>query len=302
MKLRPAVCGLTLLLAAGCAAAQDRDFSKVVIESQQVADGVFMLTGSGGNIGASIGDDGIVIIDDQFAPLSERIQAALAKLSPKPVRFVINTHHHFDHTGGNENFGKGGSIIVAHENVRRHLSQPEFMKMLNQTLGPTPKEGLPIVTFTQDVDLHLNGEDLHIFHVANAHTDGDGLVIFRKANVIHMGDTFFNGFYPFIDVEGGGSIDGMISAADLVLKLVNDQTRIIPGHGPLATPPDLVKFRDMLKAIRANVAKLIKQGKTLEQTVAAAPSRDLDEAWGNGFLKPEVFVTGVYNDLKRTVK
>jgi glyoxylase-like metal-dependent hydrolase (beta-lactamase superfamily II) len=283
-------------------AVAQQDLSKVVIESQKVAEGVYMLTGAGGNIGVSVGEDGIVMIDDQFQELTPRIQEALAKLSPKPVRFVINTHWHFDHVGGNENFGKAGAVILAHGNVRKRMSTTQLMKMFNREVPASPHIALPVVTFESDVTVHYNDEELYVFHVDNAHTDGDGLILFKKANVLHTGDTLFNGFYPFIDVDSGGSIDGMIASADKVLGMVNEQTKIIPGHGPLASPEDLRAFRNMLTKLRENVAKLISEGKSLEETITAAPTKDLDAVWGKGFLKPEQVVQMVYMDLKRTVK
>ncbi len=294
--------GLVGMVSAAPLALAQQDLSKVVVEAQQVAGGVYMLTGAGGNIGASIGEDGIIIVDDQFAELTPRIHEALAKLSPKPVRFVINTHYHFDHVGGNENFNKAGAIIVAHGNVRRRMSEKQFIAMFNSETPPSPPEALPVVTFDRDVTLHYNGEEIYVFHVDNAHTDGDGVILFRQANVLHTGDTLFNGFYPFIDADAGGSIDGMIASANKVLGVVNEQTKIIPGHGPLANPRDLKAFRDMLVTLRDRVAALIREGKTLEQAIAAAPTKDLDTEWGDGFLKPEQVVQMVYMDLKRTVK
>jgi glyoxylase-like metal-dependent hydrolase (beta-lactamase superfamily II) len=294
--------GFVLMVMGAPLAVAQQDFSKVVIESQKVAEGVYMLTGAGGNLGVSIGEDGIVLIDDQFAELTPRIQEALAKLSDKPVRFVINTHWHFDHVGGNENLGKTGSIIVAHDNVRRRMSVASFNQFFNRETPASPKGALPVVTFDSSVTFHFNGEELFVFHIANAHTDGDSLILFRNANVLHMGDTFFNGIYPFIDVGSGGSIDGMIAAADQVLPMLKPDTKLIPGHGPLGTPADLKAFRDMLVVLRDNVAKLIREGKTLEQAIAATPTKELDPVWGKGFLKPEQVVQMVYLDLKRTVK
>ncbi|HZF25554.1 MAG TPA: MBL fold metallo-hydrolase [Steroidobacteraceae bacterium] len=290
-----------MLLLATAAQAQ-QDFSKVEVKSQQVAGNIYMITGAGGNIGALVGDDGTLIIDDQYAPLSPKIHDALAKLSPKPVKFLINTHYHGDHTGGNEIFGREGSIIVAHDNVRKRLSERQVIELFKMDTPPAPKEALPIITFTEDVGLHFDGEDLHVFHVPNAHTDGDSLIYFSKANVLHAGDTLFNGFYPFIDVGGGGSVAGMIASADRVLGMINENTKIIPGHGPLATPKDLKAFRDMLATLRDRVAKLIQEGKSADEIVAAQPSKDLDEVWGKGFLKPEQVVRIVYSDLSRTVK
>lgn len=293
---------LVALFASGGAAAQGQDFSKVVIETHKLADGVYMLTGAGGNIGVSAGEDGIAIIDDQFAPLTPKIQEALAKLSPKPARFVINTHWHGDHTGGNEDFGKAGAVIVAHDNVRKRMTEKHFNEFFKRETLPSPKDALPVATFSADVTLHLNGETLHVFHVANAHTDGDALIYFRNANVLHMGDTFFNGMYPFIDAGSGGGIDGVIATADKALGMVGAETKIIPGHGPLATRADLEKFRGMLATLRERVTKLIRDGKTLEQTMAGKPTADLDAIWAKGFFKPDQIVQMVYLDLKRTVK
>ncbi|HEY7378623.1 MAG TPA: MBL fold metallo-hydrolase [Steroidobacteraceae bacterium] len=290
-----------MLLLAATAQAQ-QDFSKVEVKSQQVTSNIYMLTGAGGNIGALVGDDGILIIDDQYAPLSPKIHEALAKLSPKPVKFIVNTHYHGDHTGGNEIFGSEGAIIVAQDNVRKRLSEKQVIALFKMENPPMPKAGLPIVTFAEDIGLHLNGEDLHVFHVPNAHTDGDALIYFAKANVLHAGDTLFNGFYPFIDVDGGGSINGMIASADHVLAMINDSTRIIPGHGPLATPQDLKAFRDMLVTARDNVARLVKEGKSADEAVAAQPLQDLDAVWGKGFLKADQFARIVYSDLSRSMK
>ncbi|HEY4646609.1 MAG TPA: MBL fold metallo-hydrolase [Steroidobacteraceae bacterium] len=301
MSLRKWTFALAGLLIAPLAGAQ-QDFSKVVIESQKVAEGVYMLTGAGGNMGASIGEDGVILIDDQFAELTPRIQEALTKLSPKPVRFVINTHWHFDHTGGNENLGKAGSIIVAHDNVRRRMSVASFNRFFNRETPASPRVALPVLTFDNNVTFHFNGDEIFVFHIANAHTDGDSLILFRNANVLHAGDIFFNGIYPFIDAGSGGSIDGMIAAADQVLPMLKPDTKVVPGHGPLGTATDLKAFRDMLIALRDNVAKLIREGKTLEEAIAATPTKDLDPVWGDGFLKPEQVVQMVYLDLKRTVK
>lgn len=295
---------VTVIAALVCAgaSAQGQDYSKVVIETQKLAEGVYMLTGAGGNIGVSAGEDGIAVIDDQFAPLTPKIQEALARLSAKPARFVINTHWHGDHTGGNENFGKAGAVIVAHDNVRKRMSEKQFNQFFNRETPPAQKDALPVVTFAEDVTLHFNGETLHVFHLANAHTDGDALIYFRNANVLHMGDTFFNGMYPFIDAGSGGGIGGMIAAADKVLGMVGAETKIIPGHGPLATRAQLEQFRGMLVTLRDRVTKLIRDGKSLEQAMTEKPTADLDGTWGKGFFKPEQIVQMVYLDLKRTVK
>jgi glyoxylase-like metal-dependent hydrolase (beta-lactamase superfamily II) len=257
-----------------------------------------MLQGRGGNIGVSVGVDGILIVDDQFAPLTERIVAAIKTLTDKPVRFVINTHWHGDHTGGNENLGKAGAVIIAHDNVRKRMSVEQFNRDLNWKTPPSPKGALPIVTFAESVTLHLNGDTVHVTHVPPAHTDGDSIVHFANANVVHMGDLFFSEMYPFIDRGSGGTLDGVIGAADKALSMANEATKIIPGHGSLATKADLKAYRDMLFAIRDRVSTLIKEGKSLSDVQAAQPTKEYDAKWGGGFQKPDQFVALVYSTLK----
>ncbi|MCG6926008.1 MAG: MBL fold metallo-hydrolase [Acidobacteria bacterium] len=287
-----------ITLCVGPAVAQQQDFSKVEIQSEKVADGIYMLTGSGGNMGLSIGEDGTYLIDDQYAPLTPKILAAIKELTPDPVRFVFNTHYHGDHTGGNENMGEAGAFLVAHENVRRRMATGTFMKAFNRQVEPAPAGALPVVTFSDAISFHWNGEEIRAFFVGPAHTDGDSIIHFVKADVFHMGDTLFNGMYPFIDVSAGGRIDGFIAAADRVLKVAGDETRLIPGHGPLATKADLQAFRDMLAEVRDRVAKLKAEGKTAEEIVAAKPTADLDEKWGGGFMKPDDWVGLVIESMK----
>ncbi len=227
-----------------------QDMSKVEIKPTQLSKTVWMMEGAGGNLGVSAGEDMTFVVDDQFAPLSEKITAAVGKLSSRPVQFILNTHSHFDHTGGNENFGKAGAVIVAHENVRKRLSAEQVIEALKMKLPPAPKAALPVVTFTNDISFHLNGEDIRIFHVPRAHTDGDAIVHFTGSDVIHMGDTYFNGLYPFIDYSSAGRVEGMIAAADKVLGMAGEKTKIIPGHGPLSNKAELKAYRDMLATIR----------------------------------------------------
>ena len=281
------------------AASAQEDFSKVEIRTEKLADTVYMMTGSGGNLGVSVGEDAVFVIDDQFAPLTPKILAAIAKLTSKPVKFVLNTHWHFDHTGGNENLGKAGAIIVAHENVRKRLSTEGFIEFLGMKTKPEPKIALPIATFTRDVTFHLNGDELVVTHVPRAHTDGDSIVEFKKSNVVHMGDTFFNKLYPFIDSSSGGTVAGVLAAVDGVLKTAGDGTKIIPGHGPLGSKADLKAYRDMLAAVSGNIRGQIRAGKTLEQVIASKPTAKYDEVWGKGFLPPEKFVEMLYGNLKR---
>jgi cyclase len=279
--------------------AQPASFDKVEIKTTKLTDTIYMLEGEGGNIGVSAGEDGVVLIDDQYAPLTPKILAAVKAISDKPIRFVINTHWHADHTGGNENLGKGGALIIAHENVRKRLSAEGFIEFLGMKTQPEAKVALPVITFTRDLTFHINGDEVLAHHVARAHTDGDVIVQFRKSNVIHMGDAFFNRIYPFIDTSSGGTVGGVIAAAELVLRLADDDTKIIPGHGPLGNKADLQAYRDMLVAVSGRVRQLVRQGKTLDEVVAAKPTAKFDEVWGKGFLPPEKFVAMLYGNLKR---
>ena len=262
--------------------------------TEKAGGSVHMIRGQGGNIGLSVGKDGAFLIDDQFAPFSKRIQAEVAKLSKTPVKFLLNTHWHGDHVGGNENFGKAGAIIVAHENVRKRMSVEQFMKSRNRTIPKAPAVALPIVTFADTVTFHWNGDDIHAFHVKKAHTDGDVLIHFKKSNVFHMGDVFFHGQYPFIDLDSGGSLDGVIRAVEKVIGLANDKSSIIPGHGLLTDKAGLVAYREMLKTSKANVSKLVKAGKSLQEILDAKPTAQYDAKWGRQFVKAPVWVTCVY--------
>ncbi len=275
------------------------DLSEVEIETVTVAPGIFVLFGGGGNIAVSAGPDGVILIDDQYAPMTEKITAAVAKLSEKPVRFVLNTHWHGDHSGGNENLGKGGALIVAHDNVRERMSTEQFHKIFDRHTPASAPGALPVVTFTEAVTFHLNGEEIRATHVEHAHTDGDAIVRFVNANVVHMGDTYFNGMYPFIDVPSGGSIDGMIAAVRGVLADVDDATKIIPGHGPISNRSELKAYLSILEKTRANVARLMGQGKSLEEILEAKPNAEFDEALGGGFLFPDTYVKILFSDLSR---
>jgi glyoxylase-like metal-dependent hydrolase (beta-lactamase superfamily II) len=295
------VLGALLFAAAAAANAQQQDFSKIELKTTRLAPGLAMLEGvggfAGGNVAVSFGADGPVIVDDQFGPMVPKITAAVRALSDAPIRFVINTHWHGDHTGGNEPMRGAGATIFAHEAVRKRMSAGGFSKVLNREVPPATAAALPVVTFADGITLHWNGETIRVEHVAPAHTDGDALVWFEKANAVHTGDTFVNGFFPFIDVESGGSIAGLIESANGLLSKANNDTKIVPGHGPLAKLGDVAKFRDMLVDVKARVEKGIASGKTREQFVASKPLADLDAEWGDGFLKTDSFVAILWTDL-----
>lgn len=296
--LRP-VAALAAALALAAPAAAQQDFSKVEVKAEKLAPTVWMLTGAGGNLGLSAGEDAVFLVDDQYAPLTEKIAAAIARVSPKPVRFVLNTHWHGDHVGGNEKLGRAGAVIVAHDNTRKRLSTEQFLEMWRATVKPLPKAGLPVVTFSRDTTFHLNGEEIRAFHVPRAHTDGDVIVHFAGSDVIHMGDVFWNRLYPLIDTGSGGTIDGMVAAVDRALALAGPGTRIIPGHGPLATRDELAAYREMLATIGSRIKAMIREGKKLEEIVEANPTADFDAVWGKGFIPPRKFAEMVAMNLIR---
>ena len=295
-----------LVLLATCiclmsAAAGGRDLSGATITTTKVADGIYMLAGIGGNIGLFTGQDGIVLIDDQYAPLTDMILEAIRDVDDGSVRFIINTHWHPDHTGGNEPMhAKTGGVIVAHENVRQRMSSEQFVAFYQTRTEAYPPEALPVVTFETNIRLHLNGDTVYIAHYNdNAHTDSDSVVIFQNANVVHTGDLFFNGMYPFIDPDSNGSVDGVIAAIDELLPRLNADTRIIPGHGRLADYGDLQDYNAMLKNIRDRVLELFEEGKSREQIVAARVTADFDHRYDGGNVKGDDFVSILVDILTR---
>ena len=289
--MRKSVLASALLFAT--AALGQRDFSSVEVKAAKVAGTVYMITGAGGNIGVSVGDDGIVVIDDQYAPLAPKIEAALKSITDKPVRFILNTHYHGDHTGGNEYFGKSAPI-VAHENVRKRLASG--VKRGGETIPPSPRGALPVLTFNDSVTIHLNGEDVRAVHMPHGHTDGDAVIWFTESNVVHMGDDMFNGFFPFVDQENGGSVRGLIANLDKVLAALPADAKVIPGHGALTDKAGVKTFADVLKATLAAVEKGAKAGKSLEQLKTDKVLAEWD-AWGKGFIKTDVWIETLYREV-----
>ncbi len=285
---------MAVVLASALAAAQ-RDFSKVEIKSQKVAGSVYMLEGAGGNIGVSAGEDGLVVVDSQYAPLAPKIEAAMKAISGKPVRFLLNTHWHGDHTGGNALVSRPGTIL-AHENVRKRLESGGKTRF--GEVKPADPAALPIVTFNDRASIFLNGEELRAIHFPNGHTDGDSVIFFTKSNVVHMGDDFFNGNFPFIDLDSGGSVQGYLAGVEKVLAQVGDDTRIIPGHGPLAGKADLQKFAAMLRDTSAAVQGAMKAGKSPEEMKKERVLAKW-EAWGKGFINEDTFIDILYADLSK---
>ena len=289
----------TLVLFAGSLLlAQEQDFSKVEIKVSKVAGNIYMLQGAGGNIGASVGDDGIVVVDDQYAPLADKIQAALKGITDKPVRFVINTHYHMDHTGGNELFQKQAPII-AHDNVRKRLEEGSAAGnggSVHMEHKPQPKGALPIITFDHDVTVHLNGEDIRALHFPAGHTDGDSVIYFPKSNVVHMGDDFVTYGFPFIDIDSGGSIDGMISGVENAIAQLPADVKIIPGHGPVSNLDDVRAYVKMLKETRAAVQDGLDKKMTLEQ-MKEKKVLDPWKKYSGEFISEDAFLETLYNSL-----
>jgi cyclase len=289
---------LALLLAAP-AFAQQQDFSAVKIETQQLENGLYMLMGSGGNMALSTGPDGAVLVDTEYAPLNAKILAAVKAAGGGAVKYVVNTHWHGDHTGGNEPLGKAGAQIIAHNNVRVRMSSEQNMAAFNQKIPPSPAAALPTVTFPTRATFHWNGNTVNVVHVNPAHTDGDSIVHFTNANVIHTGDTFVKDQYPFIDVSSNGTVDGIIAATEAVIARSDASTKIIPGHGPLANRSDIQRYHDMVVKVRSNVKALMDQGKSEDDVVAAKPTAEFDAEWGKGFMNGDNFARFAYQSLKK---
>jgi len=302
-KVKMAVVAGILALSGGVfaqtptAAPPPPDFSKVEIKTTDLGDDVYMLEGQGGNITVAVSKDGIIMVDGEFAPLHDKIKAAIVLVSSEPIKYLVNTHFHGDHTGGNAPFAKDGAIVVAQENVRNRLAAGTTNGLTGAKTPPAAADALPAKTYSASYKIRLRGRVADLKHIANAHTDGDTYVWFKTANVLSTGDTFTNGRYPNIDFANGGNIKGMIAATDAYLKLVNARTRIVPGHGPIADKAALIDYRTMLVTARDRMAKLVKEGKSEDDVVAAKPFADLDAKWAPSELAAKNFVRVVYHSL-----
>jgi len=283
-----------LLLCASSVTAQT-DFSKVEIKVTKVAGNVYMLEGAGGNIGVSVGDDGILIVDDQFAPLADKIRAALKGIADKKLRFILNTHWHGDHTGGNEAFGPEAPVI-AHDNVRKRMATEQKSEFFKRTTPASPKEALPVITFNQNLTVYFNGEEIRAIHFPHGHTDGDSVIFFSTSNVVHLGDDFFAGRFPFVDLESGGSVEGLTKNIAEIITKIPAGAKLIPGHGPLSTIEDLMNYHNMLVTTSDIVRAKIKAGKTLEQ-IKSEGLPDTWKSWGTGFIKTDMWLEIVYRSL-----
>jgi glyoxylase-like metal-dependent hydrolase (beta-lactamase superfamily II) len=289
-------CALAALMATFpfAATAQDKEVEYI---PTALSGTVTMIKGRGGNIAVSAGADGVFIIDDQLQPLTDQLLVAIRKISEQPIRFVINTHYHGDHVGGNETLGKSGAVIIAHDNIRQRMTTDQFSRFFNSTTPAWTADALPVVTFNDRVTLHLNGEAVTVYHVPRGHTDGDAIVHFPESNVVHMGDIFFNGLYPFIDLDGGGGIQGMIAGSEMGMGMADAETRIIAGHGPLGDLESLTEYHAFLVQARDKVQALVDRGMSLEQVVSAKPTAQWDESLGKVWITPEQMVTFIYNSL-----
>lgn len=276
--------------------AQDDRFPKKITK---LADTVYMLEGFGGNILVSVGKDGVFIVDDGLAPLTEKIKAAISKITNQPIKFVINTHWHSDHAGGNENLGELGAIIISHDNVRKRLSTEQFMQFKNKTFPALLKTGLPTVTFSDNMTLYQNGDEIKIIHL-DGHTDGDSVIYFTKNNIIHMGDEFSDKAYPFIDISSNGTIDGLISSLKTISSIINDKTIIVSGHTGISNKTKVIDFSNMLQDVRDQISQMINEGKSLTEIITSNPTSKYDKIYYYyTFIKPENFVTHIYQSLMK---
>jgi len=296
----PVICCLASFLFPIASLAQMPAPDDVEVKVIALTDSLHVLMGIGGNIAVSTGKDGVFVVDDDVSPMSDKILAAVSGLQDEPVKMVFNTHWHFDHAGGNEALGQQGAMIVAHDNVRERMSTVQFSSFFGTKTQPSPDIALPVITFDNTASFYLNGQTIRAIHVPPAHTDGDSILVFEEANVAHLGDVFFNRMYPFIDLSSGGSVKGIIEALDRIMPLLNEETRIVPGHGPIATLDDLRDYRSMLVQVTESISALIDADKTKAEVIALQPTASFDPVWAWDFLQPDTWVGLVYDSLAKS--
>lgn len=297
-RTAPLAAALAVLLALPAAA---QDVSKVEVETTRVAEGVYTLKGAGGNVGLVVGADAAFLVDDQYAPMVPKLQAAIRAITDKPLRFVLNTHWHGDHVGGNEALAASGTLVVAHDNVRKRMSSEQFMAAFDRKVPASPAAALPVVTFSDQATFHLGGHTVHATHIPSAHTDGDAVVHLSEVDVMHTGDLVFYGLYPVVDYSNGGSLGGMAAAAEKLLAMTDEDTRFIPGHGPAVIGrAEITEFMVMMRTVHERLSKLIAEGKTLEEVQAAKPTAEFDAKWGQGFLPAARWIEINYRGMTGT--
>ncbi|MFT6267396.1 MAG: glyoxylase-like metal-dependent hydrolase (beta-lactamase superfamily II) [Alphaproteobacteria bacterium] len=301
MKLKQALIAMSIissLLLSSASSADSHNDDGPKFSQIKLSENLYMLSGKGGNLAVSTGADGLLLIDDDYLDMVDKTRAAIKAISDEPIKFLINTHWHFDHTGGNKMIGDSGTIIVAHDNVRERLLNGGAIKAFNMTIEPAKKQALPVVTFSDSVSFHWNNDTIDVVHPSSsAHTDGDAVIFFKNDNVLHMGDLYFNDIYPFIDASSGGSMKGVIESVTMLIDKIDNETRVIPGHGALSNKAELIEYRDMLEAVYKQILALKTSGKTLEQVLEAKPSAEFDEKWGGGFLKADAWVGILYSAI-----
>ena len=273
--------------------------SHLELNTTKLTNSMYVIHGSGGNVILSIGNDGIILVDDQYAPVTEKMKSVIANITNKPIKFVINTHWHPDHVGGNEKLGEAGAIIISHDNVRKRLSNDQFFELINQTIPALSKKGLPIITFSDNMTFYQNNDEIRISYLDNGHTDGDSAVYFTQNNVIHVGDDFSDRAYPFMDLSTGGSIDGLISSLQSIISMINNDTKVVAGHSGISNQTKVKDYVGMLIDVRSVISNMIKEGKTLDEIIQSKPTSQYDTIYQDySFIKPKDFVTNLYESLK----
>lgn len=273
--------------------------SHLELSTTKLTDSMYVIHGSGGNVILSIGNDGIILVDDQYAPITEKMKSVIANITNKPIKFVINTHWHPDHVGGNEKLGEAGAIIISHDNVRKRLSNDQFFELINQTIPALSKKGLPIITFSDNMTFYQNNDEIRISYLDNGHTDGDSAVYFTQNNVIHVGDDFSDRAYPFMDLSTGGSIDGLISSLQSIISMIDNDTKVVAGHSGISNQTKVKDYVGMLIDVRSVISNMIKEGKTLDEIIQSKPTSQYDTTYRDySFIKPKDFVTNLYESLK----